>query len=141
MNIYPVTQNDFEKVTGLLKQNNLPTSDITATTPLFALYDEGNLIGSIGLETYKEEGLLRSLCVAQEKRQSGVGNQLVSFIEDFARAKGIKTIYLLTTTAAAYFRKKEYQTITRNDVPDVLKQTSEFTSTCPASATVMKKDL
>lgn len=141
MNIYPVTQNDFSAAISLLQQNNLPTEDITATTPLFTLYSEGALIGVIGLETVGEDGLLRSLCVDESKRTAGSGKHLVSFIENYAKEQGVKNLYLLTTTAAQFFTNRNYETIDRSVVPSALKATSEFASVCPASATVMKKNL
>lgn len=141
MNIYPVSQNDFAAALNLLKQNNLPTEDITDTTSLFTLYHEGTLIGVIGLEISGEDGLLRSLCVDETKRTSGSGKQLVSFIENYAKEQGVKNLYLLTTTAASFFTNRSYQTIDRNTVPAAIKETSEFASVCPSSATVMKKSL
>lgn len=141
MNIYPVTQNDFAAAIRLLQQNNLPTEDITDTTPLFTLYHEGALIGVVGLETIGENGLLRSLCVDETKRTSGSGKQLVSFIENYAKEHGVKNLYLLTTTAAPFFTNRSYHTIDRAGVPAAIRETSEFASVCPASATVMKKVL
>jgi amino-acid N-acetyltransferase len=141
MNIYPVTQNDFTAAINLLKQNNLPTEDITDTTPLFTLYNEGVLIGVIGLEIRGEDGLLRSLCVDESKRTSGSGKHLVSFIENYAKEHGVKNLYLLTTTAAPFFTALSYETIDRHVVPPAIRETSEFASVCPASATVMRKKL
>lgn len=141
MNINPVTQNDFSAAIRLLQQNNLPTEDITDTTPLFTLYHEGTLIGVVGLETSGEDGLLRSLCVDESKRTSGSGKQLVSFIENYAKSQGLKNLYLLTTTAAQFFTNRSYETIDRSTVPPSIKATSEFASVCPSSATVMKKVL
>lgn len=141
MNIYPVTQNDFSAALRLLQQNNLPTEDITDATPLFTLYHEGTLIGVVGLETSGEDGLLRSLCVDESKRTSGSGKQLVSFIENYAKERGLKNLYLLTTTAAQFFTNRSYETIDRSTVPPSIKATSEFASVCPSSATVMKKVL
>lgn len=141
MNINPVTQNDFSAAIRLLQQNNLPTEDITDATPLFTLYHEGTLIGVVGLETSGEDGLLRSLCVDESKRTSGSGKQLVSFIENYAKSRGLKNLYLLTTTAAQFFTNRSYETIDRSTVPPSIKATSEFASVCPSSATVMKKVL
>jgi amino-acid N-acetyltransferase len=141
MNIYPVTQNDFSSVITLLKQNDLPTEDLTDTTHLFALYEEDALIGTVGLEYNSQNGLLRSLSTSPAIRGTGGGKLLVQFIENFAKEKGVHTLYLLTTTAAEFFDKRNYQRINREEVPEFIKQTSEFSSICPSSATVMKKVL
>jgi amino-acid N-acetyltransferase len=84
---------------------------------------------------------LRSLAVASTERSAGIGNALVNFIEDHAKEKGLKEIVLLTTTAAAYFDKRSYTSIERTNIPEAIKQSAEFRSTCPASATTMLKTL
>ena len=140
-NIIAAQSKDFSSALQLLKQNNLPTEDIAEGSLLFISREEDNVVGTIGIEFYKDSALLRSLAVAEEKRSTGLGKELVQFLEDFARKNGAKQLVLLTTTAAAYFQKKGYAIITRDDVPEELKKSSEFTSACPASATVMTKNL
>lgn len=140
-NINAAQPKDFPAALQLLEQNNLPTEDITESSLLFVSREEDEVVGTIGIEFYKESALLRSLAVSGEKRSKGLGKELVQFLEDFARKKGVKELVLLTTTAAAFFEKNGYTIITRDNVPEELKKSSEFTSTCPASATVMKKNL
>ena len=137
--INQVTQNSFSDAVALLKQNNLPTEDITELTKLFSIVENDKVIATIGLELYEKIGLLRSFAVDEEYRSKGVGSQLVNFIEDFAKQNGIKEIVLLTTTAAEYFTKRNYQAIHRENIPGEIKNSSEFKSTCPSSAVVMKK--
>ena len=141
MGIYPTTQNDFGKVIELLKKNGLPTDDISKTTVLFSLYADNELTGTVGLEHYGQYGLIRSLCVKEEKRKSGAGNELVTFIEAYAKNQEITTLYLLTTTAADYFTKKGYQAISRKEAPEAIQQTPQFAALCPSNAALLKKDL
>ena len=141
MNIVPLTQNNFSAAINLLKKNNLPTEDISDVTKLFVLEDEQSVVGTIALEYSGTEGLLRSLSVDERKRNRHYGSELVDFIETYARQQGVKYLYLLTTTADKYFSKKDYKTVDRNSLPSYIIQTSEFTSVCPSSAIVMKKEL
>lgn len=141
MNITTVSQNNFTKAVKLLEQNNLPTSDLSAASKLFLLEDDNEVLGTIALEHEGKEGLLRSLCVSQSKRNAGVGQKLVDFIEDLARKQGVENLYLLTTTAANFFSKRDYQIFDRSEVSPFIQSTSEFSSVCPASATVMMKKL
>jgi len=48
---------------------------------------------------------------------------------------------LLTTTAADFFPKFGFEPIARADVPASVQSSIEFTSACPATATVMRKTL
>lgn len=141
MIIHPVSSHDYAAVLSLLQQNHLPTDDITQNTRLFTFYDDGMLTGIVGVEIKGEDGLLRSLCVTEDKRTSGSGTSLVEYIEDYARQHGVKHLYLLTTTAAAFFDNRGYEAVDRSTVPEAIKETSEFASVCPDSATVMKKKL
>ena len=141
MEIYPVTQNDFSKAIELLKKNNLPTQDITGTTKLFVMLDGNDVIGVIGLEAHDHDGLLRSLCVSESKRNSGLGAELVQFMESYAPTQNIHCLFLLTTTAADFFNKRGYEEINRAKVPLPIQESTEFTTVCPSSAIVMRKRL
>jgi amino-acid N-acetyltransferase len=54
-----------------------------------------------------------------------------------AEARGIRALYLLTTTAERYFPGFGFREIARDEVPTDVRETAEFQSACPASATVM----
>lgn len=141
MTITPVNQNNFSAAIALLKKNNLPTEDLTDTSKLFVLLKENELLGVIGIEIVENLGLLRSLCVTEESRKNGSGQELVSFIENFARQQGVRHLYLLTTTAENFFNKRQYKKIDRENTPEAIRQSKEFSSICPSSAVVMVKQL
>lgn len=141
MNISAANQNNFTKALALIKECGLPTEDISDTTKLFVVSEENEITGTIGIELYNGIALLRSLAIKQERRSRGSGKQLVEFIERFAKQNGIKELVLLTTTAKDFFTKRAYQCIERSDIPEEIKQSTEFTSTCPSTAIVMKKIL
>jgi len=141
MRITPVTDHTFSDAIVLLQQNKLPVEDINRNTPLFTLHDDQHLLGIVGIEISGDAALLRSLCINEDHRNSGGGRLLVTFIENYAQEKGIKEMYLLTTTAASFFSKRGYKVTDRNMVPAGILQMSEFSFVCPHSATVMKKEL
>ena len=58
-----------------------------------------------------------------------------------ARANGVDTVYLLTTTAERFFPRLGFEPITRDQVPTTVQASVEFRSACPASAVVMRKRL
>ena len=122
MTIDEVTQNSFSKVNELLKQNSLPTEDISELTKLFAIVDNNKVVGTVGIELYKNIGLLRSFAVNGNYRSKGLGTRLVNFIEGFAKRNGVQEMVLLTTTASEYFTKRNYQPINRENVPDEIKK-------------------
>lgn len=139
--ITPADPTNLSPALELLKGNKLPTEDIGEATLLFVATENDSVIGTIGIEFYGDAGLLRSLAVAETKRNTGLGKKLVLFLEDFARQKGLKELLLLTTTAADFFTKNGYTPVEREETGEAIKRSSEFTTTCPSSAHVMKKDL
>ena len=134
---------DLPAVLALLEGARLPTADLTGINGLvvWVLEEKGAVVGSIALERFSSEGLLRSLAVAPEYRRRGFGRELVGRLEESARADGIQQLFLLTETAEAFFRSLGYNSIDRRYVTDSLKQSAEFRSLCPTSATCMSKGL
>jgi amino-acid N-acetyltransferase len=126
-----------EQIIQLLAAEKLPVDDLPETLENFELIiQNGEVIAVAGLEIYAEYGLIRSVAVNKDFRGRGFADQLIKKVEAH---RGLKEIYLLTETAAAYFEKRGYQTITRMEVPDEVQQSPEFSHVCPQSAIVMKK--
>jgi len=131
-----------DDVIALLAAEKLPVDDLPETLDNFVVaVDAQKPIGVAGIEVYGDYGLLRSLAVDKAHRGQGHANNLLAQIEDTAKTLGLQAIYLLTETAANYFSRKGYQTITRAEVPEEVQQSTEFSHVCPASAIVMKKPI
>ena len=89
----------------LLAECGLPEQDLTPAhmDDFLSLVAGGRLTGCIGLEIYGETALLRSLAVGPGWRGRGYGAQLLAAAEAHAAARGVRTLYLLTTTAERFF--------------------------------------
>jgi amino-acid N-acetyltransferase len=133
------TAEQRELAIALLQQHNLPTSDIDDDKLLYLLMDGEYLIGTAGLEIFDNCALLRSVSIITAQQGRGYGKIINKAIEKYAKQSGIECMYLLTTTAKDFFERQGYCIIDRNDVPEVVKQTAEFSSLCPAAAVVMMK--
>ena len=134
---------DLAAVRALLAAAGLPTADLTAA-PLADFWEchaGENLAGVIGLERYGSVALLRSLAVAPAWQGRGLGSALLAHAERAAQQRGITALYLLTTTAEAFFARRGYVRIPREVAPSILHQTAEFTALCPASAACLTKAL
>jgi len=128
----------FENFRALLKSSNLPADDLDFRKDLLVGYYEGNsLVGTGGLEVYGPYALLRSLSVKFGIRGKAVGTTIMEYLLDEAKKRGLKAIYLLTETAHGFFLKKGFTDIRRDDVPEEVKSSSEFSHVCPTSAAVM----
>jgi amino-acid N-acetyltransferase len=142
LTLRPADVDDLDSVETLLANNGLPYQDVQAKPEcFFVASSDGERIGVGGVETYAPHGLLRSVVVAESERGRGHGAALTDALERHARTNGVETLYLLTTTAPAFFRRRGYEAVAREDVPSRIRETTEFAELCPASATSMKKEL
>ena len=128
-------------VISALKENGLPTSDIDTSKHFFLLTHGGRVAATGGLEFFEDCGLLRSVTVKKELRKTGLGRMVNEELEKISRQNGVRSLYLLTTSAKEFFEKLGYLEIHRSHVPPAIRNTAEFSSLCPCSATLMKKTL
>ena len=133
---------DLPAVERLLAASGLPLDGVREALPTFIVAEAGGgLVGVAGLEVCCDNALLRSVAVDPEWRSRGLGRALVTRVISDAEARGIRALYLLTTTAERYFPSFGFERITRDEVPHDVRETEEFRSACPASATVMRRSL
>ena len=136
------TSNDYDEIVALLKEENLPTEDLSKELPhFFVIESDGRIAGAIGLELHERQGLLRSMIVHKDYRNRAIASTLVNELLQYATGAGIENVYLITTTAEGYFAKKGFDTIDRKHVAPVILSSSEFSSLCPSTATVMVKKI
>jgi len=130
-------------VKKLLASAQLPTVDISPEhmEHFFAAWVGSSLEGVVGVELHGSVALLRSLVVVASKRGSGLGSALLARVEQYAAEKGVRSLFLLTTTAESYFKKRGYSQLLREAVPEAIRKTAEFTSICPASSVFMVKHM
>jgi amino-acid N-acetyltransferase len=121
----------------------LPVADITDEhlEHFFFVGSDGSPTGLVGLELYGSDALLRSLVVGENTRGKGWGSALTDHAEQYAASKGVRSIYLLTTTAETFFQRLGYERIERSKAPSSIERTREFAGLCPASSAFMVKSL
>jgi len=139
MVIEPLTTAD--EALPLLAECGLPVSDIfSPAQPLFfGARSEGALVGVVGLEAYAPFALLRSLAVAPAFRRRGLARKLVACVESQAEQRGIKELFLLTTTAENFFLGLGYSLASRSAAPAVIQCTAQFSGLCPSSSAFLSK--
>lgn len=95
----------FRAAVALLAAVGLPSSDLTEPQLAHFLFSgpRDAPTGLVGLELYDGVALLRSLAVAPDARRSGLGSALLEQAEGYAYAHGVRSLYLLTTTAQRFF--------------------------------------
>jgi amino-acid N-acetyltransferase len=128
---------DIPQVEALLRSSGLPTEDVTLHKIDFLLaVGNKEIIGCIGLEKYRDHGLLRSLAVKDLFRNQGVGSALYENFVIYCRQQGVWNLHLFTIDAHEFFQARGFTITNRSSAPESIQQTTEFTQLCPASSSV-----
>jgi amino-acid N-acetyltransferase len=81
---------------------------------------DGNIVGCVALHIQAdgESAELACLSVSSGHENLGIGQKLMTFVEEAAKAKGVKSIFLLSTRAFNYFQQKGgYKEGSPSDLP------------------------
>jgi amino-acid N-acetyltransferase len=133
---------DGPPILQLLSAAQLPVDGLLdhLDTAVVARADD-RVVGCAALELYTDGALLRSVVVDDSVNGQGIGTCLTRAALDLANVLGMPAVYLLTTTAAAFFPRFGFVRIARSDVPASVQESVEFRSACPSTAAAMKKPI
>ena len=134
---------ELAAVEALVRASELPAAVVRDGFPgaYTVARRAGAVVGVAALDAHGRTGLLRSVAVAPSGRSRGTGIALVADRLAAARAGGLDSVYLLTTTAAPLFRRFGFMEVARASAPDALRASPEFAALCPASATCMRVEV
>lgn len=137
--IAPATEADVATIKQILTDASLPTEGVDDHWKTFIVAREGDrIVGCGGSEAYQFAALLRSIAVVPEYRSHGLGRRIVRQLLDRLASRGLREFYLLTTTAEAYFKKRGFKTIDRDEIHPQLMSSQEFQGACPDTAIAMR---
>jgi amino-acid N-acetyltransferase len=142
MNIDAATPRDLPEILALLEASKLPVAGIAQhVAATLVAREAGTIVGCAAVEIYGPAGLLRSVAVAAGRRGEGLGQRLTAAALDVARARGVRNVYLLTTTAGDFFPRFGFSPIARTQMDPALAESEELRGACPASALAMRTQL
>ncbi|MNS67314.1 acetyltransferase [compost metagenome] len=125
-----------------LEAAGLPTDDLHEPGRRFYRFDDAaGPIGFGGLEQIGPDALIRSIVVIDDHRGSGHGSMMLSWLEAKAAEQQASGLYLLTTSATAFFERHRYVVLPRSAAPPAITASRQFSALCPASAAFMFKAL
>ncbi|MBK8248572.1 MAG: GNAT family N-acetyltransferase [Gemmatimonadetes bacterium] len=141
LTIRPAIAEDRAHVVRLLRGAGLPEDGLDEQFgPAYAVaVANGAIVGAEGMERYDTAGLLRSAVVAPDWRGKGIGEALTRDRLAWAASNGIREVWLLTTTAEAWFPRFGFQRADRAEAPASVQASREFAEACPASAIAMRR--
>ena len=134
-----------EPTSGLiaaLEAAGMPTDDLHEPGRRFYRFEnDAGLIGYGGLEQIDPDALIRSIIVIDDRRGSGFGSAILSWLETEAAGRKATGLYLLTTSATVFFQRHGYAVTPRSAAPPAIAASRQYSPLCPASAAFMFKDL
>lgn len=89
---------------------------------------DGLIIGCAALYPFPEDQMAELACVAihDDYRGSERGDSLLSAIENKAQTQGISALFVLTTQTAHWFRERDFEPATVNQLPSGRQQLYNF---------------
>ncbi len=140
--VTPAQPEDELDVAELLSATGLPLAGVHEHFADFVVARRaGRFVGVAGLEVHADQGLLRSLAVAADLRGTGLGRRLVKTILAAAQQRRLRSLSLLTETAADYFPRFGFQPVARAEIAESFGDSAEFRGACPESAVALRLDL
>jgi N-acetylglutamate synthase-like GNAT family acetyltransferase/protein-tyrosine-phosphatase len=138
--IGPASGGDLDAIQRLLVSSLLPSKDVGGAHQRFIVATEnGRLIGCAGLQVAGQDGLVRSMAVHWTRRNAGMGSRLHERLLFEALLAGVRTLYVVTTTAEDFFAGHGFKKIAATAVPPRLQASEEFTAFVPGGSTVMSR--
>lgn len=139
MDIRDATPVDLAAIESLLQSVNLTAAGVGDHLDTFLVAENGgSVVASAGLEVYGSAALLRSVAVRPDHQGRGLARTLVDRLFDRARRDGVRSLYLLTATAALYFRRFGFAPISHDEVAAPVQASREFTDEQCAGAQAMR---
>ncbi|HEY6808150.1 MAG TPA: GNAT family N-acetyltransferase, partial [Gemmatimonadales bacterium] len=111
--IGPASADDLPVILDLLRRSKLPLDGFARHIETAIVAREGTrIVGCAAVEIHGKGGLVRSLAVEISSRGLGLGHQLTEAVMNLARARGVRTVYLLTESAPEFFAKLGFARVT-----------------------------
>jgi amino-acid N-acetyltransferase len=131
---------DLLELKALLGSNALPHDDLDQhLSSLIVVRHRAEIVAVEGVEVHGLVGLIRSVCVREDHRGRGIAARVCELVEQYAMARGVARLYLLTTTAEAFFRHRGFDVCERTELPTEIQQTAQVRSLCPSTAVCMTR--
>ena len=125
--ITPAMPGDVHAILDLVGAVHLPPEGIAEAMEYFWVARVGErIVGTVGLEVYNDMALLRSLAVTPACQHAGLGRALTETALSYLTTRQFRAVYLLTTTAEAFFARHGFGFVERDAVPASVQQSVEF---------------
>jgi UDP-N-acetylmuramate: L-alanyl-gamma-D-glutamyl-meso-diaminopimelate ligase len=142
--VRPAKRADMADVRALLERahlSNEPARD-DQYSRFFLLRNERGLAGTVALDVFGEDAILRALAVDPDARGIGYGWMLAEIAIDEARRRGVRRIYLVTEFASDFFAAKfGFRVVDRSTISKQVVTQETFSRPPSTQLVAMRLDL
>jgi UDP-N-acetylmuramate: L-alanyl-gamma-D-glutamyl-meso-diaminopimelate ligase len=142
--VRPARRGDMTEVRGLLERAGLPSEPARDDqySSFFLLRNERGLTGTVALDVFAEDAILRGLAVDPDARGIGYGWLLAEVAISEARRRGVRRIYLVTEFASDFFAAKfGFRVVDRSTVGKHVVAHETFSRPTSSGLVAMRLDL
>lgn len=138
----PLAVWERDALKAALIKSGLPAQDVDGENRLFWRFERHDdmPVGFGGLEIHGRDALLRSVVTLPPLRNRGFGSAIVAALENEAQLRKCRAIYVLTTSATEFLSGLGYASGIRDDAPEAIRASPQFTL-CPSNAALMVKHM
>jgi amino-acid N-acetyltransferase len=126
---------EWQMFVATLGEAGLVTDDLIESGARFFALGDGAAFA--GYERFSAVALLRSVVAPPASRGRGLGAAVVGEILDELRGEGVEEVWLLTTSAKAFFARQGFTVADRAAAPAPIAACRQFATLCPSSAELM----
>ena len=109
----------------------------TKLSNFFVIERDGFLVACAALHIYGEVGEVACMVTHPDYRNMEKGDKLLDLIEEKAIASGLKSLFVLTTRSAHWFKERDFLSIDFDELPKEKKEEYDL----KRSSIILKKDL
>jgi phosphoglycolate/pyridoxal phosphate phosphatase family enzyme len=133
---------DLPSIAQLLHDGGLPAGAARERVGRTVVAEaDRRVIATAAWEQLGDVALLRSVAVATDQRDVGIGMLVVAAALRQAARAGVRDVYLVTTEVEGFFTRCGFRTIPREELPQGVASHRQIVRECPSSAPVMKLTL
>ncbi len=143
--VRPATREDVNAILDLVKPSEREGALVSRTkesieielSNFFVIERDGFLVACAALHIYGKVGEVACMVTHPDYRNTEKGDKLLDLLEEKAIAGGLRSLFVLTTKSAHWFKERDFFSIDFDELPAEKKESYDL----ERSSIILKKDL
>ncbi len=132
---------DLEPLVALAKSLDMRIHPLDNVIAAWGAFEHKEFVGGVILRCSNEFYQLDLICVKKEFQSRGIGKKLIELVENEARSRGAKKLYLITRRAVGYYPRFGFRKIPEEKFPECILVCKDCEKKAECSPFFFVKDL